>query len=135
MEPYCDYNYYTNVYKGKEVPDETEFIKISIEASIKIRERTFERADNTSGKSNEAIKLCTCFLIDKIKEYNELNTISKKQSNVKSESLGKWSKTFENKSSKELNNELLQEEKKIILQYLANYEDNNGTPLLYRGCY
>lgn len=134
MEPYCDYNYYTDVYKGKEVP-ETDFENMSIKASMKIRERTFERADNTSGKSNEAVKLCTCFLIDKIKEYDELISISKKQNNVKSESLGKWSKTFENKSSKQLEQDLKEEIENIIAEYLANYEDDNGILLMYRGCY
>lgn len=134
MEPYCDYAYYTDVYKGKKVP-ETDFENLSIKASTKIRERTFERADNTSAKSNEAVKLCTCFLVEKIKEYDELISISKKQNNVKSESLGKWSKTFENKSIKELEQDLELEEEKIIKKHLANYEDDDGTPLLYRGCY
>lgn len=134
MKPYCDYKYYIETYKGKEVP-ETEFEHLSIKASMKVRTRTFERADNTSGKSNEAVKLCTCFLIDKIKEYDELIKTSKRQNNVKSESLGKWSKTFENKSSKELQEDLEKEEEKIIIEYLANYEDNNNVPLLYRGCY
>lgn len=134
MEPYCDYKYYTDQYKGNEVP-ETDFIRLSMRASMKIKERTFGRADNTSGISNEAVKLCTCFLIDKLREYEELKSTSKKQSNVKSESLGKWSKTFENKSSKELEKELQQEIEQIIVQHLIEYEDNNGTLLLYRGCY
>ncbi len=133
MKPYCDYNFYKNTYQGN-MP-ETDFEHLSIKASMKIRARTFERADNTSEKANEAVKLCTCFLIDKINEYDELIKTSKKQNNVKSESLGKWSKTFENKSSKELQEDLEKEEEKIIIEYLTNYEDNNGVPLLYRGCY
>lgn len=135
MEPYCNYEYYKNVYKGKKVPALENFESLSIKASMKIRERTFERADNTSGKANEAVKLCACFLVDKIQEYEKLIETSKKQNNVKSESLGKWSKTFENKTSKELEQELEQEEERIIKTYLLNYEDNNGTLLLYRGCF
>lgn len=134
MEPYCNFKYYTDVYKGKEVP-ETDFNSLSLRASMKIKEQTFGRADNTSGIANEAVKLCTCFLIDKTKEYDNLKETSKKQNNVKSESLGKWSKTFENKTVKELDEEFEVEAYKIIRTQLANYEDNNGTPLLYRGCY
>lgn len=134
MKPYCDFKYYTNVYEGKGIP-ETDFYSLSLRASIKIREQTFGRADNTSGISNEAVKLCTCFLIDKTKEYDDLKEASKKQNNVKSESLGKWSKTFENKTVKELDEELEVETYKIIRTQLANYEDDNGTLLLYRGCY
>lgn len=133
MKTYVDYEFYEDIYKGNMPEDEVE--NISIKASMKIRERTFERADNTSGKSNEAVKLCTCFLIDKIKEYDELISNSKNQNNVKTESLGKWSKTFENKSVKDLEIELKDETEKIISEGLSNYEDDNGTPLLYRGCY
>lgn len=134
MEPYCDFKYYTNVYKGKEVP-ETDFNSLVLKASIEIKEQTFGRSDNTSGISNEAVKLCTCFLVDKIKEYDTLKETSKKQNNVKTESLGKWSKTFENKTVKELDEEYEVETYNIINKHLANYEDNDGTLLLYRGCY
>lgn len=134
MISYCDYKYYINTYKGKGIP-ETNFRSLSIKASMKIREQTFEKADNTSGEANEAVKFCTCFLVDKIKEYEELKEVSKKQNNVKSESMGKWSKTFENKSSKELQEELEKEMIKIIATNLVNYEDDSGMPLLYRGCY
>lgn len=134
MEPYCNYDYYVDVYKGVEVP-ETDFESISIKASIMIKQRTFGRTDNTSGEANEAVKLCTCSLVDKIKEYNDIKSTSEQQANVKSETLGKWSRTFENKSSREIEKELKQEVDDIIKTYLLNYEDNNGTPLLYRGCY
>lgn len=127
MIPYCDYKFYKDTYKGSKVP-ETEFYNLSLKASMKIKNRTFGRADNISRLCKELLKLCTCFLVDKNYEYITQNL---KNQGKKSESVGNWSITFENDDTLKSNYDKDVEE--IMQENLSEAFDKNFVPLLYRG--
>jgi hypothetical protein len=69
----------------------------------------------------EEVKYCACVLTDKISAFS-------KNENKASESVSSWSVTYRDVSS---NDEALSE---TIKEFLAECKDENGTPLLYRGC-
>jgi len=114
---YCDYNYYKEVYGGN-MP-ESSFNRLSLEASAYIKRNTRNRVDENN--IPDEVKLCTCSLCDKLRKIE-------KSEGKKSETVGSWSVTYEEKS--ENNNDLYD----ILLNYLSESVTEEGIPLLYRGC-
>lgn len=128
MKTYIDVDYYKLNYKG--LIENSNLNNLIIEASRHIRRHTSNRATSEI----ETVKRCCCVLVDKINEYQELKEKNKKQGNVKSESVGKWSRTLgDSKSNLELDKELNNEIADIIKLYLSDVTDENGINLLYRG--
>lgn len=128
MKTYIDIDYYKTNYKG--LIENSNLDNLIIEASRHIQRHTSNRATSEI----EAVKHCCCILVDKINEYQELKEKNKKQGNVKSESVGKWSRTLaDSKSNLELDKELNNEVADIIKLHLSDVTDENGINLLYRG--
>lgn len=128
MKTYIDIKYYQLNYKG--LIESSNLNDLIIEASRHIQRYTSDRATSEI----EEVKRCCCVLVDKINEYQKQKEENKKQANVKSESVGKWSKTYaDSKSNLELNKELNNEIFEIIKLYLSDVKDKNGINLLYRG--
>ena len=103
---------------GGKMP-ESNFKTLSIEATAYIKKNTFNRIDVED--IPQEVKLCMCSLIEKMNKIQ-------KQAGKKTETVGSWSATyFENA---EWNNELYD----ILLNYLSEVKDSEGTPILFRGC-
>jgi hypothetical protein len=117
MKPFIDYAYYTSVYKGT-LP-EVNFSRFVMIATQKIKAHTFGRINENA--IPEEVKYCACVLTDKISAFS-------KNENKASESVSSWSITFRDSRS---NDEIISE---TIKEFLAECKDENGTPLLYRGC-
>lgn len=117
MKPFIDYEYYTSVYKG--TMPETSFNRFVMIATQKIKMHTFGRIKENA--IPEEVKYCTCVLVDKISAFS-------KNENKASESVSSWSITFRDSNS---NDEIISE---TIKEFLSECKDENGTPLLYRGC-
>lgn len=115
---YCDYEFYKNGYGGNMPPN--LFKKYSILATAKIRQATSNRINEENIK--EEVKICTCALAEELKK-------TEKHLDVKSETIGKWSRTYTDK--KEQKNRIYS----IIKEHLEDITDEYGTPLLYRGCF
>lgn len=103
---------------GGKMP-ESNFKSLSIEATMYVKRNTFNRID--AGNIPNEAKLCVCALIEKMNKMQ-------KQAGKKSETVGSWSTTY--LENAEWSNEL----QNILLNYLSEVKDNEGTPVLYRGC-
>lgn len=98
---------------------ESSFNKLSIEASAYIKRNTHNRINEKN--IPDEVKLCTCFLADKMKKYE------KKKGKV-SESVGSWSVNYQNNLEDE--NELYD----VLVNFLLYVKDEKGESVLYRGC-
>ena len=98
---------------------ESKFKNLSIEATMYIRRNTSNRID-IENVPNE-VKLCVCALVEKMNKIE-------KQVGKKSETVGSWSVTY--LGNAEWSNELYN----ILLNYLSEVKDAEGTPVLFRGC-
>ena len=98
---------------------ESTFKSLSIEASAYIKRNTFGRVDENSVPN--AVKFCMCSLVDSMQNMQ-------KQNGKKSETVGSWSVTYLEK------NEWTNQLQDTLLNYLSEVKDNEGTPILYRGC-
>ena len=98
---------------------EKSFNKLSLNVSAYIKRHTYKRIDE--GNVPEAVKLCTCALVDNV------NKIEKRKGKT-SESVGSWSINYQNNS--EDSNEMYE----ILINYLSEEKNEEGIYLLYRGC-
>lgn len=128
MTNYTDYDFYKNTYKG-DMP-ETDFNKIVIRASAEVRKNIFNR--DITNYENE-IQMATCSVADillKVEQLeNKKNTILS-NNNLKSESVGDYSRTFDTIGIDNVNVEISNQKEKIkeeLRRYLLH------TGLLYRG--
>ena len=126
MESYVDYEFYINTYKGSKITSKEEFDKLSLRATQYVKEHLFNR-DFTNyfdkDYSNE-VKYATCSLAEIEQDYQkgleELST-----GNIKSESIGDYSRSFGTKE--ELINNTNSKRNEELKLYLAT------TGLLFRG--
>ena len=125
---YTNYNFYKLKYIGNEVP-QNDFEILSVRASEIIQSRIFNR--DIMGYENK-VQEATCSVAEvlyKIKNI-ENKIYSSDNKEVKSESVGDYSKTYNTASvseQKEKISNLKQEIERKIRMYLAD------TGLLYRG--
>lgn len=116
MEIYADYNFYKNKYKGE--IDDSSFENYSIQATLKIRNLTRNRASSDI----EEVKYCMCKLVDAMYENN------KTQSNLSSEKVDNYSRNFIVKSEADKNKEYYC----IISEYLGKLGLlYGGVPVVY----
>lgn len=113
MKPYVDYQFYKNEYKG-DMPEE-DFKGLALIATAKIKANTFNRINENNVPLE--VKQCACALVEKLSLANK-----------SSESIGSWSVTYINSS--DAKKEIYQ----IIYDFLCDLRNENGIPLLYRGC-
>lgn len=126
MESYVDYEFYTNTYKGTKITSKEEFDKLSLRATQYVKEHIFNRnyADYYGKDYTNEVKYATCSLTEIEQEYQKgLEELS--SGNIKSESIGDYSRSFSTKEEL-INNTNLRKNEELKL-YLAT------TGLLFRG--
>lgn len=117
---YLTYDEYINMGGELEPP---VFERYEYAAERAIDRETFGRI-----KSMLVIPNAVKMLVYELIAVNAKADISQEQ--VKSESVGSWSKTYADTNSEDI--QKLRSD--MITDYLAGEADDNGTPLIYRGC-
>lgn len=128
MKNYTDYKFYTNTYKGN-MP-QSDFDKLVIRASYEVRKNIFNRP--IEGYEEE-VQLATCSVADLLLKIEQLETkknITISDKTLKSESVGDYSRTFDNSSVSDIEAEISNQKTKIIEEIRMYLLD---TGLLYRG--
>ena len=128
MTNYTDYDFYKNTYKG-DMP-ETDFNKVIVRASYEVQKNIFNRDIKDY---EDEVQMATCSVADillKVEQLeNKKNTILS-NNNLKSESVGDYSRTFDTLGIDNVNVEISNQKEKIkeeLRRYLLH------TGLLYRG--
>ena len=110
-----DYDFYTQVYKGKMTQE--DFERLSVKASAYLDYVTFDRINDALPDSvQQKVKLALCEVIDTY-------LLNEQGGELQSETVGSWSRSY--KTSDKTTD---QQAYNTVYQYLAN------TGLLYRGC-
>ncbi len=128
MIQYTDYDFYNNKYKGNMPQDDFEILVIK--ASYEVQKNIFNRI--ITGYEDE-VQMATCSIADILYKIEQLEnkkdtTISGKE--LKSESVGNYSRTFETSSTTDIDIQISNQKEKIK-EELRNYLLTTG--LLYRG--
>lgn len=103
MNVYADYDFYKDEYKG--LLEESLFDSYSVEATLIIRNAT----QNKATSNVEEVKLCMCKLVDTMNKNSKLN------SEISSEKVDDYSRTFVNRTQTDINKEYYN----IVSQYLG----------------
>ena len=128
MNKYIDYNFYVEQYKGN--MSATDFSKYGLRAYEEVQEKTFFKP--LDPYENE-VKKAVCGIADILLyvdncKRKKANFIEGK--NIKSESVGKYNRTFDTATSTDITTEI-SNQKEEIRTILRKYLLNTG--LLYRG--
>lgn len=128
MTNYTDYSFYKNTYKGN-MP-ETDFNKVIVRASYEVQKNIFNR--DIKGYEDE-VQMATCSVADillKVEQLENKKDTILSNNNLKSESVGDYSRTFDTLGIDNVNVEISNQKEKIkeeLRRYLLH------TGLLYRG--
>lgn len=128
MTNYTDYDFYKNTYKG-DMP-ETDFNKVIVRASYEVQKNIFNR--DIKGYEDE-VQMATCSVADillKVEQLENKKDTILSNNNLKSESVGDYSRTFDTIGIDNVNVEISNQKEKIkeeLRRYLLH------TGLLYRG--
>lgn len=128
MTNYTDYDFYKNIYKG-DMP-ETDFNKVIVRASYEVQKKHFNR--DIKGYEDE-VQMATCSVADillKVEQLENKKDTILSNNNLKSESVGDYSRTFDTLGIDNVNVEISNQKEKIkekLRRYLLH------TGLLYRG--
>lgn len=128
MTNYTDYDFYKNIYKG-DMP-ETDFNKVIVRASYEVQKNIFNR--DIKGYEDE-VQMATCSVADillKVEQLENKKDTILSNNNLKSESVGDYSRTFDTLEIDNVNVEISNQKEKIkeeLRRYLLY------TGLLYRG--
>lgn len=128
MTNYTDYDFYKNTYKG-DMP-ETDFNKVILRASYEVQKNIFNR--DIKGYEDE-VQMATCSVADillKVEQLENKKDTILSNNNLKSESVGDYSRTFDTLGIDNVNVEISNQKEKIkeeLRRYLLH------TGLLYRG--
>ena len=122
-----EYITYDEYNKIGGVLDSAAFNRYSLRTFSRIRQETYGRIDKMSAVPNEVKHLCRDLI-----EYMNNNLNQDKAITSESQSQGGASESvsYVNKDASDVEKEI----NNIIYDYLASVTDDNGTPLLYRGC-
>lgn len=128
MINYADYDFYIDKYHGS--MSGQEFNKVILRASYEVNKNIFDR--NIDGYEDE-VALATCSIADILSKIEKLE--SKKDSlmsgkSIKIESVGDYSRTFENESITDIEVQI-SNQRDTIKEELRRYLIKTG--LLYRG--
>jgi len=128
MINYIDYDFYKNKYMG-DMPEEN-FEKLALRASAEVRKNIFDR--DITNYENE-VQMATCSVADillKVEQLENKKDTILSNNNLKSESVGDYSRTFDTLEIDNVNVEISNQKEKIkeeLRRYLLY------TGLLYRG--
>lgn len=128
MTQYTDYNFYIDKYKGN--MSESDFDRLMTRASYEVRRNIFNR--DITGYEEE-VQMVTCSVVDILQRIESLENKKEKiisDKNLKSESVGDYSRTFDNSSLTDIDVEIFNQKEKIK-EELRKYLIDTG--LLYRG--
>lgn len=116
---YCDYSFYEEKYGGK--MSESNWNRLSIEASMYIKRNTSGKIDNIFVKVPDEVKYCVCTIADKLQNIEQ-------RTGKSSESVGSWSVSYQNSgdSDKELYD--------TLMNYLFDIKTDDGNSILCRRC-
>lgn len=128
---YADFDYYVNTYMGNAIADD-EFPRMAAKASRFIDYITTNRAEAQADL--DAVKNCCCELAEQYQLMELAQTASREvlsgdAVDVKSESVGSWSRTYGSAAD---NAATITEKAQAKLAAIA-YRYLTGTGLLYRG--
>ena len=124
MLKYITVEDYMELLGANSIPD--NFDKVVIEASNYINRKTFGRVNQNN--IPKQVKYVTCLIIDLI---NEQETKLSEISNLKSENIEGWSKSYA--TPKEIKEDYSQKMQTTLSTYLWNVIGKDGLPLLYCG--
>nr|DAE05405.1 MAG TPA: Head Tail Connector Protein [Siphoviridae sp. ctMkg9]DAE17887.1 MAG TPA: Head Tail Connector Protein [Siphoviridae sp. ctRBF36] len=128
MTNYTNYDFYKNTYKG-DMP-ETDFNKVIVRASYEVQKNIFNR--DIKGYEDE-VQMATCSVADillKVEQLENKKDTILSNNNLKSESVGDYSRTFDTLGIDNVDVEISNQKNKIVEEirlYLLH------TGLLYRG--
>lgn len=124
---YADYEYYKNEFYGTAIAEE-DFQPLAVRASAVVDYYTSGRAKTASRGELTSVKNAVCALTEVIQDESRLNaaTFSKdRASQVQSETVGSWSRSYGSAIASATDLELLEKRKQdAVLLYLG------GTGLL-----
>lgn len=112
---YADYSFYTDTYRGQKL-SEADFLRLLVHADAYLDAVTFARAANAP--LSDAIRLAACAVAEAL--YT-----AESQSNIKSESVGKYAVVYRDEGAKTALSRSL---------YAAAERFLSETGLLYSGC-
>ena len=124
MLKYITVEDYMNLLGANSIPD--NFDRLAIEASNYINQKTFGRIDENDVPVK--VKYVTCLIVDLL---NEQETKLSEISNLKSENIEGWSKSYA--TPKEIKEDYSQKMQTTLSTYLWNVVGKDGLPLLYCG--
>lgn len=133
---YADYSYYAGEYMG--AVSEEEFPRLAVRASSFLDYFTQGRAE--SNANLDAVKMCCCALVDNYKVIESSRALASKRlsdaldsdADVKSETVGSWSRSLASGSESSLSAlSTAENERKLLADTCREYLGNTG--LLYRG--
>ena len=132
---YADYDYYKNDYYGNAIA-EADFYSLSVRASAMVDYYTNGKSRTARGDDMTAVQNATCALAEVLQDENRLNTATfsaDRASQVMSETVGRWSRSYGSTSATATDLEMISARKKdAVLLYLG------GTGMLqadgYWGC-
>lgn len=134
---YADYDYYANSYFGRSI-QEDDFPRFALRASQYIDYITMGKAEARADL--EAVKMCCCALAEKYQSIEmakdmvqkSLSSVSADGSEVQSESVGSWSRSY--RSIGDISREMAEiEEKGKSELYRTAQQHLAPTGILYRG--
>jgi len=124
MLKYITVEDYMELLGANSIPD--NFDKVVIEASNYINRKTFGRVNQNN--IPKQVKYVTCLIIDLI---NEQETKLSEISNLKSENIEGWSKSYA--TPKEIKEDYSQKMQTTLSTHLWDVVGKDGLPLLYCG--
>jgi len=124
MLKYIEKEEYLELLGNGSIPD--NFENLAIEASNYINRQTFGRIDENN--IPKQVKYVTCLIVNLL---NEQETKLSEISNLKSENIEGWSKSYA--TPEEIKKDYSQKMQTTLSTYLWNVIGKDGLPLLYCG--
>lgn len=121
MTAYADYDFYTDKYLGRIIPNENDFAYYALRASEIIDSKTFGRI----GEITPAVKMACCAAADEL--YNDASAKAKAAGGISSESVDGYSISY-----RAYNTEAEKAAEKRANAAIKRYLGSTG--LMFRGC-
>ena len=121
MTAYADYDFYTDKYLGRIIPNENDFAYYALRASEIIDSKTFGRINEIT----PAVQLACCAAADEL--YSDASARAKAAGGISSESVDGYSVSYREYDAKSG-----AESKKRVDDAVKRYLANTG--LMFRGC-
>ena len=121
MTAYADYDFYTDKYLGRIIPNENDFAYYALRASEIIDSKTFGRINEIT----PAVQLACCAAADEL--YSDASARAKAAGGISSESVDGYSVSY-----RAYNSEAEKVAEKKVNAAIKRYLGSTG--LMFRGC-